>query len=168
MIGRGLFELIETSALSTWMRESDSLLAFPGVLILHTLGMALVVGVPAAISLRLLGAARGVPVSALRGFMPLAWAGFAMIAFSGLLLLIAYPAKALTNPVFYVKLGLIAASVALLARMGRSLRTDTFAFEARGARTLAIATLLAWMLTITAGRLLPYTYRYLLSSEGLW
>jgi hypothetical protein len=100
--------------------------------------------------------------------MPLAWTGFAMIAFSGLLLLIAYPAKALTNPVFYVKLGLIAASVALLARMGRSLRTDTSTFEARGARTLAIATLLAWMLTITAGRLLPYTYRYLLSSEGLW
>jgi hypothetical protein len=167
MTGRGLFELIETSALSTWMRESDSLFAFPGVLILHTLGMALVVGVPTAVSLRLLGVARGVPVKALRSFIPLAWTGFVMIAISGLLLLIAYPAKALTNPIFYVKLVLIAVSVALLVRMGRALRAEPSVLETRRTRVVAIATLVAWMLTITAGRLLPYTYRYLLSSEGL-
>jgi hypothetical protein len=168
MAGQGLFELIETSALSTWMRESDSLLAFPGVLIVHTIGMALVVGVPAAVSLRLLGVARGIPLSALKGFIPLAWLGFVLIAISGVLLVIAYPMKALTNPVFYVKLALIAASVTLLARMSRSLRTEPSGVQTRGAQTLAILSLAAWMLTIVAGRLLPYTYRYLLSSEGPW
>jgi hypothetical protein len=166
MIGRGLFELIETSALSTWMRESDSLLAFPGVLIVHTLGMALVVGVPAAVSLRLLGVAARVPPGGLKAFIPLAWLGFAMIAVSGVLLVIAYPAKALTNPIFYVKLALIGICCALLARMSRSLRAEVV--ELRRARRLAIVSLAGWMLTITAGRLLPYTYRYLLSSEGLW
>lgn len=169
MIGQSAFELIEGTALSTWMRESDSLLAFPGVLILHTLGMALVVGVPAAVSLRLLGVARGVPVTPLKAFIPFAWIGFALIAVSGLLLLIAYPAKALTNPVFYGKLALIGVSVALLVRMARALRSpDPPLLETSRARALAIATLVAWMLTIAAGRLLPYTYRYLLSSEGLW
>jgi hypothetical protein len=168
MVGQGLFELIEASALSTWLRESDSMLAFPGVLIVHTLGMAMVVGVPAAVSLRLLGVARGVPLNALGSFIPLAWLGFALIAISGVLLVIAYPAKALTNPVFYVKLALIGFAAALLARMSRSLRAEPSRVEMRSARTLAIASLAVWMLTITAGRLLPYTYRYLLSSEGLW
>src|SRR5688572_20462313 len=168
MIGQSAFEIVEASALSTWMRESESLFAFPGVLIVHTLGMALVVGVPAAVSLRLLGVARGVPLNALRAFMPLAWLGFAMIAISGLLLLIAYPAKALTNPVFYAKLALIGISVALLVRMSRALRAEPSIAETQSARTFAFASLAVWMLTITAGRLLPYTYRYLLSSEGLW
>ena len=39
------------------------------------------------------------------------WAGFWVNAFSGVLLLIAYPTKALTNPVFYLKLALIAVAI---------------------------------------------------------
>ena len=35
------------------------------------------------------------------------WAGFWINALSGILLLIAYPTKALTNPLFYAKLVLI-------------------------------------------------------------
>src|SRR5262245_44656768 len=109
MIGQAFFQSIERSGLSTWLRESDALYAFPGVLILHTLGMAMLVGVGVAVSLRLLGVARTVPLTAMKSFMPYAWIGFAMNAFSGVLLLIAYPAKALTNPIFYVKLVLVSA-----------------------------------------------------------
>jgi hypothetical protein len=171
MIGQAAFELIETSALSRWLRESESLFAFPGVLILHTLGMAMLAGVSAAVSLRLLGVARGVPLNDMKAFVPMAWVGFAMNAISGVLLVIAYPAKALTNPVFYVKLALIVTSVALLARMTGQLGVGDNARSAvatRSARGLAIASLVLWMLTIVAGRLLPYTYRYLLSSEGVF
>lgn len=165
MRGQAAFELIETSALSVWLRES--LFAFPGVLIVHTLGMAMAAGVAAAVSLRMLGVARTIPLSSMKPFMPFAWFGFAINALSGVLLVISYPAKALTNPVFYSKLVLIGVSAALLARMTRDLRFEPSGIEIRNARVLAIASLVAWMLTITAGRLLPYTYRYLLSSEGL-
>ena len=65
-------------------------------------------GVNAAIALRLLGAAPGIPPQELRRFGGVAWTGFALNAVSGLMLLIAYPTKALTNPVFYLKMSLIA------------------------------------------------------------
>lgn len=155
MIGQRFFAAIESSGLSTWVRESESLLAFPGVLVVHTLGMAMIVGVSVALSLRMLGVGRDIQVNAMRAFMPIAWTGLVMVALSGLLLVIGYPAKALTNPIFYVKLGLLAASVLVLVRASQ-----------RGTRTLAILLIILWMLTITAGRLLPYTYRYLLSDEA--
>ena len=43
------------------------------------------------------------------------WAGFWVNAVSGVLLLIAYPTKALTNPLFYVKLVLIAIGLGIAA-----------------------------------------------------
>ena len=44
----------------------------------------------------------------LRHFARVMWLGFWLNTASGLLLLIGYPTKALTNPVFYMKLLLIA------------------------------------------------------------
>ena len=46
---------LEQSNFSIWVRESGSLLAFPGILLLHTYGMAVLVGIVAAIDLRILG-----------------------------------------------------------------------------------------------------------------
>ena len=40
------FVWLEATALSTWIRESDSLLALPGILTLHTLAMGWAKGVP--------------------------------------------------------------------------------------------------------------------------
>ena len=45
---------MDASALSAWVRESESLFAFPGILILHTLGMAMSAGAAFAMSLRAL------------------------------------------------------------------------------------------------------------------
>ena len=55
----------------------------------------------------------------MRRFLPVLWAGFWLNAASGLLLLIGYPTKALTNPVFYLKLTLIAVAMVLLVRISR-------------------------------------------------
>ena len=49
-----LFVWIEQSALSVWVRESPSLLAFPFILFLHTLGLALLAGISVALDLWLL------------------------------------------------------------------------------------------------------------------
>src|SRR5450432_3249695 len=93
---------LESTGLSTWIRESTSLWAFPGILTLHTVGMGFVAGLSAAVDLRILGFAPFVPLLELRRFFPVLWLGFWMNAVSGVLLLIAYPTKALTNPVFYL------------------------------------------------------------------
>src|SRR5678816_2541795 len=98
------FTWIETTELSIWLRESPSLWAFPFVLILHTVGLAFLVGANVALDARVLGLAADVPPTTLRRYDVVMWAGFWVNAVSGVLLLIAYPTKALTNPLFYGKL----------------------------------------------------------------
>jgi hypothetical protein len=74
---------------------------------------------------------------------------------SGLALLLAYPTKALTNPVFYLKLALIAVALMILRGI---LRRTAMAVPARGVvQVLAVASLVSWVGAITAGRLLAYT-----------
>jgi hypothetical protein len=84
-------------------------------------------------------------------------------AVSGVLLLIAYPTKALTNPLFYVKLLLIALAVVVLLRIKHRIfddpRIDRMPIE-RGDKRLALFSIAVWLAVITVGRLLAYTYRW--------
>lgn len=161
---------IESTALSQWI--VGSLFAFPVILTLHAIGMGFAAGLGAMIALRILGVASHVPLAELRRFLPVLWAGFWLNAASGVLLLIGYPTKALTNPVFYLKLTFIGVAMGLLARISR----DLFAAEAaaiadhdggggRHLRRLALASLACWIGAITAGRLLAYTYVHLTSAD---
>jgi hypothetical protein len=47
------------------------------------------------------------------------WAAFAINATTGILLLIAYPTKALTNPLFYFKLTLVVVALTLVYFVAR-------------------------------------------------
>lgn len=144
---------LESTALSTWVRESTSLFAFPGVLSLHALGMGLVVGLNAALALRILGIAPQVPFAEMKRFLPLMWFGFWLNAVSGAILLIGYPTKALTNPVFYVKLFFIGVAV-----------TSALKAMPKASKVWASVSLAGWFGAITAGRLLAYTYTRLMST----
>jgi hypothetical protein len=139
-------------------------LAFPAILSAHAIGMALAAGVNAAIALHLIGVGPGIPTRELKGFVRIVWIGFGLNALSGVLLLIAYPTKALTDPVFYVKLSFIAAAMGIFVVNDRRLfRTAPVDSQAPGSgRWLAAASLACWAGAITAGRLLAYTYRRLL------
>ena len=46
---------LESLSFSTWVRESPRLIAFPALLFVHTLGMSIVAGGSAVISMALLG-----------------------------------------------------------------------------------------------------------------
>src|SRR5690349_15268831 len=108
-----LFYDLEHSALSAWVTG----LAFPWILVVHTLGMGFVAGTSAAVALRLLGVAGGVPVRVMEKFYPIIWIAFAANFASGVLLLIGYPYMAATNPVFYLKLTLIALGVFVMVKI---------------------------------------------------
>lgn len=151
---------VESTALSQWVVGSPSMFAFPGILTLHAIGMGFAVGISAALDLRILGVAPNVPLGELRRFMPILWAGFWLNAVSGVLLLIGYPTKALTNPVFYLKLTLIGVAMTLLVRISRLVFATNSPITSR-LRNLAIASLVCWAGAITAGRLLAYTYHRL-------
>lgn len=157
------FAWLEASAFSIWMRESPSLWAFPGILAAHTIGLGLLAGLNGALDLRLLGVAPGVPPNAFRRYLPLMWLGLWMNVLTGIALLVAYPTKALTNPVFWLKLTLIAAGLVILRLLIR--RVTVEAQPGRTTKLLAVASLLAWTATITAGRLLAYTCSRLMVDE---
>jgi len=155
-----LFIWIETSAFSTMLREQPSIMAFPFILILHTVGLAFLVGANVAINGRVLGLARGVPLLSMRRYYRAMWAGFWVNAFSGVLLLLAYPTKALTNPVFYLKLALIAAALWMARALRRHADAPRVAAGTRAPqrlRALALAGMACWLIAIVAGRFLAYT-----------
>jgi hypothetical protein len=135
--------------------ESPSLFAFPGVLAAHTVGLGLLAGLNGALDLRLLGVARGIPPASFVRFLPVMRFGFWVNVVTGVALVLAYPTKALTNPVFYLKLALIAAALVMLRAVLGHVRQGEW--DARRVKLLAAASLVAWAAAITAGRLLAYT-----------
>ncbi len=134
--------------------------AFPGVLVLHALGMAFLVGGNIALDLRMLGFAPRIPLASMERFFPVMWFGFWVNAISGVLLLICYPTKALTNPIFYLKLALILLAMLnmrwLQVRVLRSPGLEGDSVSAK-ARLLAGISIAMWAGAVTAGRLLAYT-----------
>jgi len=157
------FNTIEQSGLSTWLRESESIFSFYFILVCHTLGLALLVGVNSAVDLLLLGVASDIPLKPLKRFFPVMWLGFYVNAISGVFLVIAYPTKAFTNPVFYIKLTLIGLAVATLWAIQNRVFGDASLSEAAmvaKGRTMAKLSLALWFGAITAGRLLAYTYTW--------
>jgi hypothetical protein len=157
-------QVIENTAFSTWLRESESPFAFYFILLFHTFGLALLVGANAVVDLRLLGVARAIPLAPLKRLFRIMWIGFAMNAATGILLVLAYPTKSLTNPDFYIKLALIGLAIWVMQKLNRQVFQDSSLSEAemiaKGA-TLAKFSIFLWFGAITAGRLLAYTYKYL-------
>jgi hypothetical protein len=154
---------IEGTSFSTWMRESESPFGFYFILLIHTVGLALLVGANAVIDLRLLGVSREIPLGPLKRFFGIMWLGFWINVTSGALLLFAYPTKSLTNPDFYLKLTFIGLAVWIMHKMKRGVFDDPSLDDAammRKGATLAKWSLCFWVGAITAGRLLAYTYRY--------
>jgi hypothetical protein len=156
---------IESSALASWVRGETigTEFVFPVIVTLHTIGMGFLAGGSAAIDLRILGVAPSIPLKPMRRFLPVLWLAFAVNAVSGFLLLSAYPTKALTNPVFYIKVCLIALAVWLVYRVTavvlRAPDVDQKPVDAK-AKVLAAASLASWVALITAGRLLAYTHKW--------
>lgn len=156
-----LFTSLENSGLATWVREGSALWAFDVILIAHALGMAALVGLSAAIYLRVLGFAPSLPLAPMEGFYPLMWAGFYVNLVSGVLLFIGYPVRAVVAPGFYVKMGGVALSIVFLRRLRRQVFGNPAYLDTRPVPTngkiLAGAALFIWLVTITAGRLMGYS-----------
>jgi hypothetical protein len=150
---------LEGTAIATFVRESPSIFAYTTVLSLHAMGLAVVVGVGAVISLRLLGLARGIPLAPLLKLYPLMWIGFTVNALSGLALLAASASTMLASVIFLIKLALIAIALVDMELLRHRIvvdaatGTDVAAPQTRG---LAIGALVLWTAVIVTGRLTAY------------
>jgi len=135
---------------------------YPAVEIVHILGFVVVVGAAFFFDLRLLGLARAVPVTALASHL-LSWAraGFAVVVPTGLMMFTAHATEMASNPLFRVKLLLIAAGVLNAAAFHqwpfKSVDGWNVGASAPGwAKATALISLVCWSAAIACGRLLAY------------
>jgi len=152
------FRSLQNSAFTEWFLGSDSIWAYPTVLTLHTVGMAILVGASFVIHLRVLQVAHAIPLQRLLPLYRFIWIGFTISLLSGLALFVTEAADRIVDPVFYLKMGSIAAALWL------GLIVKRRAIDRRGApevttgrsRSMAAAALGLWTIAIVAGRLMAY------------
>ena len=151
---------LEGSAVGAWTRESPSIWAYPTVLTLHTVGLGVLVGANAVIDFRLLGFAPRLPIPSLAPLYRFMWAGFAINAVTGVMLFASAATTKARQPVFYIKLTLIALALVITAVIRRTVERGPALGDADLSpgpdRRLAALSLLLWAGAIAAGRLMAY------------
>jgi hypothetical protein len=152
------FERLQNSAFTEWFLGSPSIWAYPTVLTLHTVGMAILVGASFVINLRVLQVSGAIPLHRLRPLYRFIWFGFAINLLSGLVLFVTEAADRVVDPVFYVKMGSIAAALSFGVVLKRLTidRPDGPQVATILSRSLAGASLSLWTIAIVAGRLMAY------------
>lgn len=152
---------LHDAAISQAMRSEAWL--YPLVEVTHILGFAVLVGAVFLFDLRLLGWSKALPVSALARYL-LTWALAAMLLIvpAGLLMFATQPHDFAGNPVFILKLSLIATAGvnAALFHLGvyRSVGHWDTQITAPGiAKFQALLSMLLWIGVVLCGRLLAYT-----------
>jgi hypothetical protein len=149
---------LDQSAFAQWLLGSNSIWAYPTVLTLHTFGMMVLVGAALMVDLRLLGFGRAIPLSSMGRLFGVMWGAFWLNLVTGTMLFIADATKRATQPLFLVKLALVALGIVTIVLIKRSMfdgRQEPLVITG-SAKRLAIASLLLWCAAVTAGRLLAY------------
>jgi hypothetical protein len=156
-----LFSWLEALPVSTFIRESNTLWAFPMFLFAHTLGMSIVAGGSSLIDLALLGFwPRSMPVKPLERLYPVMWFGFWINLVTGSALLVADASTRLRNPDFYAKMFCVLLGVWVLYVMRKRVFGHPELDRApvpRDAKVLAGVSLACWFGAILTGRLIAYT-----------
>ena len=152
------FQRLQNSAFTDWFLGSPSIWAYPTVLTLHTVGMAILVGASFVINLRVLQVSGLIPLHRLRPLYRFIWIGFTINLVSGLILFVSEAGARVVDPVFYVKMASIAVALALGGVVKRRAidRTDAPQVATVQTRSLAAASLVMWTVAIVAGRLMAY------------
>src|ERR1700694_3552652 len=112
---------LEQMEFSVWVRESGTIWAFPMILFVHTLGMAIVAGGSTMINLIVLGFWPAAPIKPFARMFPLLWVAFGVNAVTGTMMLLADASTKMRTPDFYVKIALVFAGLFVLIRMRRQI-----------------------------------------------
>ena len=152
-------EWLEASAFAEWVRTS--FVAYPMLLTLHSIGMAVMVGSIFVVSLRLVGRFQRIPYVSLERMLQIAWAGFAINLLSGAAIFTSQATFYVTSAPFLIKIAAVLVGVALAGYMQPILKREAVYWVDSApvpimVRTLAIASIVMWSVAITTGRLTAY------------
>ena len=152
------FQRLQQSAFTDWFLGSPSIWAYPTVLTLHTVGLAILVGASFVINLRVLQVSGVIPLHRLQPLYRFIWIGFTINLASGLILFVTEAATRVVDPVFYVKMTSIAVALAIAGVVKRRAidLPDAPQVATVQTRSLAAVSLGMWTLAIVAGRLMAY------------
>ncbi len=156
----GWLSWLESAALAVWVRESS--LLYPAIETAHILGFVVLVGAAMMFDLRLLGFARTLPVTeAARHLLRWSRLSLLLVAPTGFMLFMTQATEMWANPVFQVKLLLIALAGfnALVFHLRSYRRVEAWNQQTAtpaGAKLAAVFSLALWTSVITCGRFLAY------------
>lgn len=156
---------LESLPISELIATSD--LGYPLLLSIHSMGMAIVVGLLLILDFRVLGYARMIPFGVLERLMTLAWFGFALNLLSGTLLFMSTATRLSENWAFLLKMLCVIVGGFVSWALWRNLTAQgasqgMAAFDSgdlaasSSAKTLAIISIGIWVGAIIFGRLIAY------------
>jgi len=155
----GLITWIE----NTWLAETIRVSAYgyPVMITLHSLGLAIMVGLSAVLSLRVLGLFGTIPYSSLQRLLKIAWIGFIINFASGGSLFSANATGFIVDWVFLVKMAMVFLGAILVGIMQGMLRTALASGNpgeatGTGIKIVAGLTIVAFSIGMVFGRLVPY------------
>jgi hypothetical protein len=155
----GFLEHLAGTPLEVWVAEASG---YPILLVLHSIGLALLVGMLFVMDLCVLGLGAGsISARALRTVMHVGWTGMGLAAVSGVLLFLADGARYYYSFTFRFKLASIVLGIWLACALAdRVLVAQSHAGEvaqvSTPTRILAACSLVCWLSAIMAGRLMAY------------
>jgi hypothetical protein len=154
--GFALARLIERTSLSKFLQNLPN--EVPITQSVHLIGVCLLVGAAASISLRLLGwMNQDLPVrEVVVRYLPPLRIGFVMAALSGIVMLGTEPSRSLPSTPFHWKVVLLVAVAIGTRFFMRVVPEDDAAPVGAGGRALAAGYLLALALIVAAGRWIAY------------
>src|SRR5690606_6057027 len=127
---------------------------------LHFVAFAAGIGAIAAVSLRLLGVGRGVPIAALsRPALRVAWLALAAVLVTGTLQLVPIAAEVLRRPSCQAKIAVIACALVVLVALQARLRRNAHAWDQglavpAAVKVFAVLSLVLWPTVIVVARLM--------------
>jgi hypothetical protein len=135
--------------------------AIPAIQTVHIIALATLFGCALVLALRFMGQGLAAePLQRVSGrFTPLIWKLLVVLFLSGSLLIIAEPGRTLTNPVFFVKMSMLAVACVLTLWLSNAARRGIGRLTALHV-TVACCTLLLWTGIIVAGRFIAYVESY--------
>jgi hypothetical protein len=156
----GVGQALTSLPLAVWVRTVPW--AYPTVETVHIIALGLLFGSIAVVDVRLLGASRAMPVSALlRHALPLTWFAFLLAVCTGSLLFLAHADDLIGNRMFAIKLCLIGVAGMNAAAFHSGPYQGVAAWDVglpapAVVRLLAALSLATWIGVIACGRWIAY------------
>ncbi len=150
---------LEATGFADWIRTS--LVGYPVMLTLHSIGMAIMVGLIFVVDLRLLGLFKRIPYTALDKMLAFAWIGFVINFLSGAAIFTSQATFYVTSGPFILKISMVLLGALTVWYMQPILKAESASWV-RGlpvagmVQTVAIGSLVMWTVAITTGRFTAY------------